>query len=208
MAKTVVYGNPASTFVRAVRMALEEKGVPYTVEPSDPNTPEQFGRHPFGKVPAFESDGVRLFESRAICRYIDENFAGPALQPADKTARARMDQWISATSDYLYTNGIRRMVLPYVRAMRSKSAPDQAAIDQAKPDVKANLMVFDRALGESRYLAGETVSMADLFLLPIVFYLANFVPEKEELMADRPNLRRWLGDMSKRPSFAKTMPPI
>ena len=37
--------------------------------------------HPFGRMPAFEHDGFRLFETAAISRYVDEAFAGPALQP-------------------------------------------------------------------------------------------------------------------------------
>jgi glutathione S-transferase len=51
-----------------------------------------FEHHPFGRIPAFEHDGFRLHETGAIARYVDEAFAGPALQPAEASARARMNQ--------------------------------------------------------------------------------------------------------------------
>jgi glutathione S-transferase len=52
-------------------------------------------RHLFGKIPAFEHAGFRLYEAGAIIRYVDEVFHGPRLQPDDVRGRARMNQIIS-----------------------------------------------------------------------------------------------------------------
>ena len=49
----------------------------------------------FGKIPAFEHGGFRLYEAGAINRYVDEAFPGPRLQPEHPRARARMNQIIS-----------------------------------------------------------------------------------------------------------------
>ncbi len=57
--------------------------------------PEYLARQPFAKVPAFEHDGFRIYETSAIMRYVDEAFDGPALQPADAKGRAIMEQAIS-----------------------------------------------------------------------------------------------------------------
>src|SRR3546814_19163047 len=46
-------------------------------------------------VPAFEHNGFRLYETRAITRYVDEAFPGQRLQPADPQGRARTEQAIS-----------------------------------------------------------------------------------------------------------------
>jgi glutathione S-transferase len=64
----VVYGAPYSVYVRAVRLALEEKGVPYRLVPVDvfaPDGPpkEYFIRQPFGRIPAFEHGGFQLYEA-------------------------------------------------------------------------------------------------------------------------------------------------
>ena len=84
MADPILYGPAFSTYARSVRLALEEKGVPYVLEEIDifsgaNATPEYLARQPFGKVPALEHDGFRLYETGAILRYVDEAFDGPSL---------------------------------------------------------------------------------------------------------------------------------
>jgi glutathione S-transferase len=84
--KPMLFGEPYSVHVRAVRLALEEKNVAYELVPVDifkPGgpPPEHYARHPFGKIPAFEHAEFRLYEARAITRYVDEAFPGPRLQP-------------------------------------------------------------------------------------------------------------------------------
>ena len=84
MAKPIVYGPSLSTYTRTVRVVLEEKGVEYELKPvnimaGEAQGSEHTGRHPFGKVPAFEHDGFSLYETVAISRYIDRVFPGPSL---------------------------------------------------------------------------------------------------------------------------------
>jgi glutathione S-transferase len=67
----IVFGAPYSVYVRIVRLVLEEKGVPYQLVPvdifaADEPSPEYMARHPFGKIPAFEHAGFRLYEAGAI----------------------------------------------------------------------------------------------------------------------------------------------
>lgn len=95
MAKPVIYGPAYSTYARTVRLALEEKGADYDLVEVDilsgvNQTPEHLARHPFGKVPAFEHDGLALYETDAIIRYVNEAFRGTDLVPSDAAGRARM----------------------------------------------------------------------------------------------------------------------
>jgi len=75
--KPLLFGEPYSVYVRAVRLALEEKSVEYELVPVDifnPGgpPPEHKARHPFGKIPAFEHAGFCLCEAGAFTRYVDE----------------------------------------------------------------------------------------------------------------------------------------
>ena len=86
MTKPQLFGADYSVYVRIVRLALAEKGVGYDLVPVDvfaaDGVPAWYLElHPFGRIPAFEHDGLRLFETAAITRYVDEAFAGPPLQP-------------------------------------------------------------------------------------------------------------------------------
>src|ERR1700693_2794402 len=103
----LLLGAPYSVYVRAARLALEEKGVDYRLVPVDVFAPEgppheHMTRQPFGKIPAFEHGGFRPYETGAITRYVDEAFPGPPLQPADARGRARMNQIISIFDNYVY----------------------------------------------------------------------------------------------------------
>ena len=98
MSHVTLYGVPVSTYVRSARMALEEKGVAYDLEPLAPHSPEIDALNPFGKVPAFRHGELILFETIAIGCYVDETFDGPPSRPKDGPARARMLQWMKRLS--------------------------------------------------------------------------------------------------------------
>ena len=75
MPELQIIGGPQSNYVRVARIASAEKGVPYTLIPVMPHTPEVDAIHPFGKIPVMRHGDVTLGESRAICFYIDHAFA-------------------------------------------------------------------------------------------------------------------------------------
>lgn len=206
MSDVIVYGSPASTYVRTVRMALEEKGVGYTLEQVNIREPAYRERHPFGKMPAFRHGELELWESNAIAQYVDENFDGPALQPAEAVDRARMHQWVSAVNDYIYPTAIRQYALEYVFPSGPDGKPDREKLENGLAEARQRLKVFDQALSSQPYLAGDAVSVADFFLLPIAFYLGT-LPEGRETMGGLPNIKAWHDRMAERPSFAATLPP-
>ena len=100
----VLHGYRYSVYVRIARLALAEKGVTYDrvdVNPFAPEVPASYlALHPFGRVPTLAHDGFTLYETSAITRYIDRAFAGPALQPGDPRALARMDPVIGIADAY------------------------------------------------------------------------------------------------------------
>jgi len=107
LAEPILFGAAYSVYVRIARLALVEKGVAYRLEEVDifaegGPPADHLARHPFGRIPAFEHDGFRLYESGAIARYVDEAFPGPVLQPAAPKARARVNQAISILDSYAY----------------------------------------------------------------------------------------------------------
>ena len=65
--------------------------------------------------------------------------------------------------------------------------------------------IFDRQLGKTRYLAGDTMTAADLFLAPLFFYFPD-IPELRAIGDAAPNCARWTRDMANRPSVRATEP--
>ena len=96
----IVYGTEFSTYVRSVRMAFEEKAAAYELHDVSVLKGEQkhaahLARNPFGTVPAFAHDGLEVYETSPVLRYVDQVFPGASLTPDDPKARARMNQVIS-----------------------------------------------------------------------------------------------------------------
>lgn len=207
IARPTLLGDPRSTFTRSARMALEEKGIAYTLEPHAPRDDAIGAIHPFHRIPAYRQGDFRLYETSAIARYVDETFPGPKLAPESPRDRARMEQWISAINCYLYNAMVRRYVLQYAIPRGAGGKPDRAVIDAALPEIDRQLGVLEAAYDGGDFLAGNALSLADLLLAPIVFYLQRF-PESKALLAKYPNVTRAHGLIAQRPSFAATMPPV
>ncbi len=209
MSKPTLYGPAYSTYTRSVRLALEEKGVDYDLVEVDflsgEMPAEQVERHPFAKVPAFEHDGLKLFEVTAINRYIDEAFDGPSLQPGEVRERARMNQIISILDSYTYpcTVGdlvIQRLVMPMLG-----NQPDEAAIAAALPEIDKCMGIIAELRGNNTFLAGDQPSLADLHFAPIYDYFQS-TPDSEAILQKNPGLVDWWNKMSGRASVQNTPP--
>ncbi len=200
-------GDPRSTYTRTARLALAEKGLAYTLEPVAPHGEAIAAMHPFGRIPALRDGEIALWETSAILRYLDECFAGgSALVPDSVIGRARCEQWVSAVNGYCYDTMVRRYVLQYVFPRGPGGSPDRAVIDAALAEMPRQLAALDQGYGRSDWLAGDTLSMADLFVAPIIAYV-EAMPEGPALLEATPNLRRGQAAMRRRPSFASTEPP-
>jgi glutathione S-transferase len=207
MSDVILYGMPQSTYLRTARMACVEKGVAYDLEPAEFGSETLLALQPFNKIPGFRHGDFTLYETSAICRYIDAAFDGPALQPADVREAARMEQWISAINAYFYPAMIRECVLERVVVPMRGGETDEAKVAAAVPKMAHQLGLVDKALATTPFLAGAAPSLADLFLVPILFWLEK-MPEGGKLLPDYPAVGRWYEAMSTRDSFAQTLPPM
>lgn len=204
MGDVILHGFAPSTYVRTCRMALHEKEVAYQLNSAMPQSDEQLARQPWGKVPALTHGDVELYETLVITRYIDEAFSGSTLQPDDVVERARMCQWMSVMMAYLYRPLIRDIVIQRLVVPSQGGSPDEAVIVAAIPEVEKVLAIYDQALSEASYLAGNTLSLADLYLLPLINYLA-LTPEAEGLLGKTDHLTRWQQEMEARAGIAEVL---
>lgn len=209
-AKPVLYGAAYSVYVRIARLALAEKGVAYDLVEIDifaeSGPPADYRqRHPFGRIPAFEHDGFRLYESGAIERYVDEAFPGPALQPADARARARLNQIISILDNYGYRPMVWDIYVERISAPNEGRASDEARIAAGLRQSRTCLAAIEDLMGDDPWLAGSAVSLADLHAAPMIDYLVK-TPEGLALLRERPRLKAWWERLSQRPSVLATQP--
>lgn len=199
MADVTLYGAGFSTYVRTCRLALCAKGVEHALVEHMPHSPGQREVQPFGKVPALRHGDFTLYESPAICRYVDEAFDGPALQPGDAGSRAVMMQWIGVCRDYLYEPVVKDILVPRL-VIKSRPA-DEARAAAGAGAAAGVLALVERHLARSPWFAGAEASLADFFFAPVVDYL-RLVPEAH-LLTGLPGLSAWFERMSELPAMAR-----
>jgi glutathione S-transferase len=213
LSEPVLFGAPYSVYVRIVRLALAEKGVAYRLvevdvfAPDGPPADYLAQRHPFGRIPAFEHDGFRLYETGAIARYVDEAFAGPKLQPTEPRARARMAQIVSLLDNYAYRTFVWDIFVERVRAPAQGRQADEARIAAAVPKAETCLAALAELMADGPYLAGPALSLADLHAVPMLIYF-RLAAEGAALLRKVPALAAWLQLMERRPSVHATRSPM
>ena len=207
--KPTLYGFDGSTYVRTVRMVMADKGmdydqVPVNVLAGEPREPEHLQRHPFGKVPVLDIDGLRIRETDAICRYLEDIRPSPALIPSDPKARARMNEAIGLIDSYGY--GALVGAAGFHLFPDFLGNPDDAAHDAALENAEKVLKLLMTNKGDAIWLAGDKPSLADYFLAPIMFYV-SLTPDASRLMAV-PGVSDWWEAINGVETFKKTEPDL
>ena len=208
MSDPVLYGLARSVYTRIARLALEEKGVRYTLEEVEIFGPGgapagHLARQPFGRIPAFAHDGFMLYETDAITRYIDEAFAGARLQPQELRARARMNQVIAIVDSYAYRPMIWGVFAARIVAPEEGVAPNEMLVAESLARARTCCRALEEILGTNRYFAGDDITLADLHALPILLYFA-MTKEGRDTLSEHPRLRTWLDATAARPSVQRT----
>jgi glutathione S-transferase len=208
MSEFVVYGIPGSPYTRSALLGLHEKQTPYRLEVLPQgvratHSEEHLQRHPFGRIPVLDHRDFRLYETQAILRYLDAVLPGPSLQPNDSRAAARMNQIVGIVDWYVF---------PYVSvgitAERFMSQvfwnrpPSEENIAKALPQARVCVRELERLKGLAEFLAGDSLSIADLMVAPHLLFFRG-TPEGEQLLSGT-LLEDWLTRIRARPSFQAT----
>ena len=199
MNQVTIIGPQFSSYVRSVALCCEEKGITYTLEDIKLGSPTHLALNPFGKIPVLKHNGLVVYESAAICRYIDRRFDGTSLSPDSVETLAKMDQWISAINCYIDPVLIRRLTLEFAFPSGDDGKPDQAKIAAVLPKVQHVLNLVNNQLSENEYLCDETPNIADYLIIPMLDYASKFLPSRR-MIRKLPELMDYLERMRTRPS--------
>jgi glutathione S-transferase len=200
-----IIGVPQSNYVWVVRMVCEEKGVPYEHKAERPHSADVDAIHPFGKIPVMRHGDVTLCESKAIATYIDRVFDGPKVIPEDVKLAAQVEQWVSLGNVEFDKLMIRQYVVGYAFP-KEPGKPDMPAIKAAAERMKPQVAVLDRAVARTGHLVGDSLTLADINILPMLFYVNRFEEGKAILGAAK-DLSAYMERHFARPSFRKSAPP-
>ncbi|MCY1174356.1 Glutathione S-transferase [compost metagenome] len=156
-----LYGFSVSNYYNMVKLALLEKGLPFEEVPFYGGTaPEALAISPRGKVPVLHVEQGFINETSIILEYLEQNHNGTPLLPSDPFERAQVlalareiELYIELPARACYAEAFFGMTLP----------------DAIKEKTKAELLLGMAALGRhgkfSPYVAGDSLSVADLYFL-------------------------------------------
>jgi glutathione S-transferase len=197
-----VYGVNASPFVRKVRVALAEKGIPYDLEPVIPInvSPEFRQMSPLGKIPAFRDGNVVLSDSSVICAYLERAYPTPALYPADPYEYARA-LWFEEYGDTALVEAFGpKIFFQKVIAPRFFNRPtDEAIVSKAvEEDLPPRFDYLESQLGGGDAIVGGRFSIGDIGVATQFVNLrhAGFGVDKRRW----PKLARYVDAVVARPS--------
>jgi glutathione S-transferase len=195
-----IFGHPGSTCTRKVLMTLGETKTPYELTVVDLAKAEHkkephLSRQPFGQIPAIDDDGFAFYESRAICRYINDRSKGD-LVPGDIKGRALMEQWISVE-----TSNFSPSAMKFIYHDVFKRPQEPAVLEAAGKALETAFRVMDARLAASPFLASSQFTLADVGFMPYLEY-AMATPVKATL-ATFPHVSAWWSKVSERPTWQK-----
>ncbi|MFG6207860.1 glutathione S-transferase family protein [Pseudomonas retamae] len=199
-----IWGRKNSSNVRKALWAAEELGLAYEAIDAGGafgvvDTPEYRAMNPNGRVPVIEDEGLVLWESNAIVRYLLARHApDSAWYPADPRARATADKWMDWTSSS-FAGPFRTVFWGVLRTPAEKQ--DWTAINAAIKECDELLNMADHALISQPYLSGNEIGMGDIPLGSFIYAWFEMPIER----APQPHLQAWYERLKQRPAYQKAV---
>ena len=179
-----LHGSPISNYYNKVKLALLEKGVPFTEANAPTHSSDEaiLGASPLGKIPFVTTQQGGLCESQPILEWIEATWTQPPLLPADAFAAAKVRE-LTTFIDWHLEIVARQLYGP---AFFGSAALSEANAARIRKQLEANIAAFKRLAKFAPYVAGDSFTQADCSAfnhLPLVA-LASKLIFGEDLLAD------------------------
>ncbi|KAK2751166.1 hypothetical protein FQN57_000243 [Myotisia sp. PD_48] len=205
-----LYGSPIATAVDRVRLTLAEGQftdfdfVQLNLWKQEHKTAEFLERHPHGRVPVLTTpEGVNIYESRAIARYLTARYNFPLVPPAsDLLATARFEQAVSSEASYFDSPSGKLAAQSFIFPLFGKK-PNEAIVAEAREELAAYFDICESQFAKhgNKFMAGDLFTLADIFYVPLI---ARMVERGNgDLIEKRPNMKAWWERCLARPATGK-----
>jgi glutathione S-transferase len=212
-----IYWGSGSPYAWRALLALEIKKIPYTARliefsKGQHKAPEFLALNPRGRVPTIKDGDFVLWESLAILAYLDRKMPEPPLFGRTAEETGRIWRAISEATDYLEAVG-DRIVSPIFFNKATERAED---IRKAIEPLHAELKRMENALSGSRWIAGDSLSAADIVAYPMLETLLRAASKESAKAFDLgllpidktyPAIAAWRDRIMALPGYERTYPP-
>ncbi|SEM60310.1 glutathione S-transferase [Gemmobacter aquatilis] len=196
-----LYHFPLSPFCRKVRLTLAEKRIEVELveERYWEQSPDFLRRNPAGKVPVLRMDTRVMSESQAICEYLEEAYPAPALMPRDPDSRYEVRRLCNWFDDKFHSEVTSKLLYERVnKKVMAAGYPDSKNVKSGANRIKYHLDYMAWLLDQRRWLAGDTMTLADFAAaahLSCLDYISDVDWNRHAVVKD------WYVKLKSRPSF-------
>jgi Glutathione S-transferase len=188
--------HPLCPFVQRAAIVLLEKKAPFErIDVDLADKPDWFiAISPTGKVPLLkvklpDSADAILFESTAICEYLNETQDGVSLYSNNAISRAQQRAWVEFG------------VAALSEAWQFLNAKELAVADDKKAAFRDKLLRLESTLEQGPYFSGSAFSMVDAMFAPVFRYFDLLSPVVSQPIFDNlPRVSAWRDSLAHRPS--------
>ncbi len=204
-----IYGRKSSFNVQKVMWLVAELGLEHRhIELGGSfgglDTPEFLAMNPHGRVPVIDDDHTIVWESHAVLRYLaatygtngaSGTYGDTSWWSEDPKERSQVDRWVDWSATTLQPDFLNGIFWGYYRTPEAQR--DTAAIARAVARVTQHMKLLDRHLAGQPFMAGASLSLADIAAGAHLYRYFNVdIPHPEV-----PNVRRWYQSLQNRPGY-------
>jgi glutathione S-transferase len=157
-------------------------------------TSEYLQMNPNGLVPTIRDDGLVIWESNTIQRYLATRYGDGGLYPPDLSVRSQVDRWLDWELGTLAPT-----IFPVFWGL-IRTPPEErneAAIAAALKNLTELWHILDRQLADRKYISGEALTLADISMGNSIHRWKAFPIQRPDL----PHLDAWHERIAQRPGF-------
>ena len=196
-----ILGRKTSGNTQKVLWCCDELGLAYEREDygrgfDNNHTPAYLALNPNGRVPTIVDDGFVLWESNAIVRYLCAKHGMGTLCPSEMQRRADMERWM----DWQQTT-LRPRFHALHDALRATVPPGDAELESLKKALDDAWKILDAQLAKHPFVAGASLTMADIPFCYIVNRWYRMPIERRGLT----HVKAWYDRLCERPAFRRNV---
>lgn len=204
-----LYVHPMSSNARRTQMTAIFLGLPIEtvfidLQKGAQRNPEYLALNPNGRVPTLVDGDFVLWESIAIMQYLAAKTPGQTLYPSEPRAKAIVDQWLSWTANHWSPSAAQLNFEHFLKGMFGMGEPNAYAVERAAGLFKDYAKTLDAQLGKSRFVTGETMTLADIAIAAPLMYAQMAKLPLEGLG----NIARWFDEMKATEAWKQTEPKM
>jgi glutathione S-transferase len=194
-----IWGRKTSANVQKVLWLCDEIGVKFErKDVGGPfgglDTPEFRTLNPNQVIPVIQDQGVVVWESHAVMRYLATKYAPEKLYPTEPKARSQVERWLD-----WHLGTLSPAITPvFISLYRTPEAERNADVLARQVAVLTKTLVsLDSQMAGRPYLAGDDLTIADFAFGNSIWRWLAFPIARPEL----PNVQAWQARVATRPAY-------